>query len=86
MPRPSDPDAFLAALRPLYDDALRTCCAMCSGRSPSQAEDAFQSALLRGLERFSTLDDPARFRPRFFCVLTRTFYSAATGSATEGGA
>ena len=36
-----DPDAFLAALRPLYDDALRTRRAMCSGRSPSQAEDVF---------------------------------------------
>ncbi len=72
----ADPDAFLAALRPHYDDALRTCRALCAGWSPSQAEDVFQSALLRALERFDDLDDPARFRAWFFRVLTRTFYSA----------
>lgn len=76
MARPTDPDAFLAALRPHYDDALRTCRALCAGWSPSQAEDVFQSALLRALERFDSLDDPSRFRPWFFQVLTRTFYSA----------
>ena len=76
MPRRPNPDAFLEALRPHYDDALRTCRAMCAGWSPSQAEDVFQSALLRALERFDGLEDPARFRPWFFRVLTRTFYSA----------
>lgn len=76
MARSTDPDAFLAALRPHYDDALRTCRAMCAGWSPSRAEDVFQSALLRALEKFSTLDDRTRFRAWFFQVLTRTFYSA----------
>lgn len=76
MPRRPDPDAFLEALRPHYDDALRTCRAMCAGWSPSQAEDVFQSALLRSLERFDGLEDVSRFRPWFFRVLTRTFYSA----------
>lgn len=70
-----DPDAFLDALRPHYDDALRTCRAMCAGWSPDEAEDVFQSTLLRALERSGSLRDPARFRPWLFQILTRTFYS-----------
>ena len=76
MPPRSDPDAFLAALRPHYDDALRMCRALCAGWAPSEAEDVFQSALLKGLETYGRLRDPAKFRPWFFRVLTRTFYSA----------
>ena len=76
LPMRPDPDAFLAALRPHYDDALRTCRGLCAGWRPDEAEDVFQSALLTALERFGQLDDPAAFRPWFFRVLTRTFYSA----------
>ncbi len=70
-----DPDAFLDALRPHYDDALRTCRALCAGWSPDDAEDVFQSALLRALERSGQIRDRALFRAWFFQILTRTFYS-----------
>ena len=73
---PRDPDAFLAALRPHYDDALRYSRALCARWSPDEAEDVFQTALLRALEKHAMLRQPARFRPWFFQILTRTFYSA----------
>ena len=73
---PRDPDAFLAALRPHYDDALRYSRALCARWSPQEAEDVFQTALLRALEKHATLRQPDRFRPWFFQILTRTFYSA----------
>jgi len=76
MAAPTDPDAFLAALRPHYDDALRTCRALCAGWQPSEAEDVFQSALLKALETFGQLRDRDAFRPWLFQILTRTFYSA----------
>lgn len=76
MARRPDPDSFLAALRPHYDDALRTCRALCAGWSPSEAEDVFQSALLKALEKHGSLRDAERFRPWFFQILTRTFYLA----------
>ena len=71
-----DPDAFLDALRPHYDDALRYCRALCASWSPGEAEDVFQSALLRALEQHRRLRDPGQFRAWFFRILTRTFYSA----------
>ncbi len=74
MAHPSD--AFLAALRPHYDDALRYSRALCARWSPDQAEDVFQSALLRALERFGDLRDSRQFRSWFFRILTRTFYQA----------
>ncbi len=74
MSHPSD--AFLAALRPHYDDALRYSRALCARWSPDQAEDVFQSALLRALERFGDLRDPSQFRSWFFRILTRTFYQS----------
>ncbi len=74
MAHPSD--AFLAALRPHYDDALRYSRALCARWSPDQAEDVFQSALLRALERFADLRDARQFRSWFFRILTRTFYQA----------
>ena len=76
MARRPDPDPFLDALRPHYDDALRTCRALCAGWSPSEAEDVFQSALLKALQKHGALRDADRFRPWFFQILTRTFYSA----------
>lgn len=76
MARRPDPDAFLTALRPHYDDALRLCRGLCADWRPNEAEDVFQSALVKALERFDQLDDPDAFRPWFFRTLTRTFYSA----------
>ena len=66
----ADPDAFLAALRPHYDDALRYCRGLCARWSPSEAEDAFQNALLRALDKADGLDDPDRFRPWLFAIVT----------------
>ena len=37
-----DPDAFLAALRPHYDDALRYSRALCARWSPDEAEDVLR--------------------------------------------
>ncbi|MEM0961552.1 MAG: RNA polymerase sigma factor [Bacteroidota bacterium] len=71
-----DPDAFLAALRPHYDDALRYSRALCATWSPDEAEDVFQTALLRALEKHHALREPSQFRSWFFRILTRTFYSA----------
>ena len=66
----TDPDPFLRALRPHYADALRYCRGLCARWSPSEAEDAFQSALLRAVEAFPGLRDPARFRPWLFRIVT----------------
>ena len=68
---PPDPDPFLSALRPHYADALRYCRGLCARWSPSEAEDAFQSALLAAFEGFAGLRDPGRFRPWLFQIVTR---------------
>ena len=75
MARAPDPDAFLAALQPHYDDALRYCRSLCARWPAGEAEDVFQSALLKALQKHGALRDADRFRPWFFRVLTRTFYS-----------
>ena len=66
-----DSDAFLSALRPHYDDALRYCRGLCASGSSAEAEDAFQNALLRALEGFASLRDRRRFRPWLFQIITR---------------
>ena len=63
-------DPFLRALRPHYADALRYCRGLCARWSPSEAEDAFQSALLKAVEAFPSLRDPAAFRPWLFRIVT----------------
>ena len=78
-----DPDAFLAALRPHYDDALRYSRALCARWSPDEAEDVFQTALLRALEKHHTLRQPDGFRPWFFQILTRAFYAAVRRRAVR---
>ncbi|MEM9996443.1 MAG: RNA polymerase sigma factor [Bacteroidota bacterium] len=82
-PAPRNPDAFLVALRPHYDDALRYCRALCARWSPQEAEDVFQTALLRALEKHATLRQPDRFRSWFFQILTRTFYAAVRRHAVR---
>ena len=67
---PDASDAFLVALRPHYDDALRYCRGLYASGSPADAEDAFQSALLRALEGFGGLRDPERFRAWLFRIVT----------------
>ena len=67
---PTSTDAFLDALRPHYDDALRYCRGLCASWSPGEAEDAFQAALLRAHEAADTLRDPSRFRPWLFRIVT----------------
>lgn len=73
MPRPTPPDsdAFLTALQPHYDDALRYGRGLWASGSPADVEDAFQSALLRALDGFGALRDPDRFRPWFFRIVSR---------------
>lgn len=82
-PRSRNSDAFLAALRPHYDDALRYSRALCARWSPGEAEDVFQTALLRALEKYHTLNSPEAFRSWFFRILTRTFYSAVRRHAVR---
>jgi RNA polymerase sigma-70 factor (ECF subfamily) len=78
-----DTDAFLEALRPHYDDALRYSRALCARWSPQEAEDVFQSALLKALEAHGSLREPERFRAWFFQILTRTFYGAVRRHAVR---
>ena len=66
-----DADAFLALLRPHYDDALRYCRGLWATGSLADAEDAFQAALLRAFENADRLRDPSRFRPWLFRIVTR---------------
>ena len=73
---PLDSDAFAAALRPHYDDAVRYCRALCASWAPHEAEDVLQTALLRAYQAFPRLRDPARFRPWLFRTLTRTHATA----------
>lgn len=71
-----DPDPFLEALQPHYDDALRYVRGLCAKLSVRDAEDAVQAGLLRAFEAFGSLRDPARFRPWLFQILTREVYGA----------
>jgi RNA polymerase sigma factor (sigma-70 family) len=71
-----DTNKFLELLKPEYNDAVNYCRALCAGRSPDDAEDVLQQALLNGLEGFDSLNDTKRFRSWFFKIITRTFYSS----------
>ena len=69
-------DPFADDLAPCYNEALSYCRGLCASWSPSQAEDVFQSALLKALEHYGDLRDREKFKPWLFRIITRTFYVA----------
>ena len=69
-------DPFADDLASCYNEALSYCRALCASWSPPQAEDVFQSALLKALEHYSELRDRKKFRPWLFRIITRSFYAA----------
>ena len=71
-----DTNKFLELLKPVHNDALRYCRALCASWSPDDAEDVLQQALLNGLESFEKLNDLSRFRSWFFKIITRVFYTS----------
>jgi len=68
-------DLFLEMLKPLYNDALKYCKALCSKRSADDANDVLQQSFLKALENFDSLTDRYKFRSWFFKIITREFYN-----------
>ncbi len=71
-----DTNQFIELVKPLYDDALRYCRALCSKRSADDAEDVLQQSFLKALENFDSLNDRSKFRSWFFKIITREFYNS----------
>ncbi len=71
-----DANKFLELLKPNYNDAVRYCKALCSNRSPDDAEDILQQSLLQALEKLDTLNDFDKFRSWLFTIITRVFYTS----------
>ena len=69
-------DPFADDLAPCYNEALSYCRGLCASWSPSQAEDVFQSALLKALEHYGDLREREKFKPWLFRIITRTYYAA----------
>jgi RNA polymerase sigma-70 factor, ECF subfamily len=72
----SNPNLFLELLKPGYNDALKYCRALCTKRSPDDAEDVLQQSLLKALENFDSLNDKSKFRSWFFKIITREFFNS----------
>lgn len=71
-----DSNKFIELLGPIYNDAARYCRALCSKRSPDDAEDILQQSILQALEKFYSLNDESKFRSWFFTIITRVFYTS----------
>lgn len=71
-----DTNLFIEILKPEYNDALKYCRALCSRRSPDDAEDVLQQSLLKALENFDSLNDKSKFRSWFFKIITREFLNS----------
>lgn len=67
---------FIELLKPLYNDALKYCRALCAKRSTDEAEDVLQQSLLKALENFGSLSDKSKFRSWFFKIITREFFNS----------
>lgn len=69
-------EQFIELLKPEYNDALKYCKALCSKRSPDDAEDVLQQSFLKALEYFDSLIDKKKFRSWLFTIITREFYNS----------
>lgn len=71
-----DTNKFIELLEPIYNDAARYCRALCSNRSPDDAEDVLQQSLLQALEKFDSLKNEEKFKSWLFTIITRVFYTS----------
>jgi RNA polymerase sigma-70 factor (ECF subfamily) len=69
-----DTDRFIELLKPHYNDALRYCWSLCSGKSEAEASDVLQQSVLQAMENQDSLKDPEKFKPWFFKIITRCYY------------
>ena len=74
LPDMDRPD-FEDALRPHYDDALRYCISLAAKTRKAEAEDLLQDALLKAILKYDQLKEASGFRPWFFQIITRTYFS-----------
>jgi len=71
-----DTNKFFELLKPHYNDALRYCKALCSGKSKEESEDVLQQSLLQAMENFGTLKDTDKFKSWMFKIITRVHYDS----------
>lgn len=67
-------DRFIELVKPHYNDALRYCRALCSGKYSDDAKDVLQQAFLRAIENFASLKEDSKFKSWFFKIITNCFY------------
>ena len=64
-------DKFIELLKPVYNDLVRYCRAMCREGNPDDAEDILQESLVKGFEKLRTLNDETKFKSWIFSIATR---------------
>jgi RNA polymerase sigma-70 factor, ECF subfamily len=67
-------DKFIELVKPHYNDALRYCRALCSGKHSDEAKDVLQQAFLKAIENFGSLKEESKFKSWFFKIITNCFY------------
>lgn len=67
-------DKFIELVKPHYNDALRYCRALCSGKHSEDTKDVLQQAFLKAIENFGSLKDELKFKSWFFKIITNCFY------------
>jgi RNA polymerase sigma-70 factor (ECF subfamily) len=65
---------FITLLKPVYNESLRYCRAICSGKSYAESYDVLQQSLLQAMESFHTLKDDGKFKNWYFKIITRCYY------------
>ena len=63
-------------LKPVYSDAVRYCRWIARRQAADEAEDILQNSLLKGLEKFKSLNDESKFKQWLFTIITREYYSS----------
>ncbi len=67
---------FTHLLKPIYNDAVNYCRALCAGQQMAEAEEIMQQSLLKAYENIDSLNNSEKFKSWFFQIITRTFYNA----------
>lgn len=69
--------SFTDALAVHYPDAVRFSRMLCARWSADEAEDVLQQSLVKALENYEQLRDPAKFRSWLFRIITQCFHGQA---------
>lgn len=57
---------FTHLLKPIYNDAVNYCRALCAGQQMAEAEEIMQQSLLKAYENIDSLNDLEKFKSWFF--------------------